>query len=74
MAAGEVVAKWVLGLVWVFSFRYIWVGVVWALLGRTGDGVRGGTCVFIFVVYRIVSMIILGVGRDFFGGRVSDGS
>ena len=50
MAVGEVVVKCVLGFVWVLSFRYVWVGVVWVLPRWAGDDARGSTCVFNFVV------------------------
>jgi len=62
-----------LGLIGVFTFGVIRVGVVGVLSGRGWDGIRGGSCVFVFLVglYRVYDG--LGIGCYLIGGRVADG-
>ena len=57
----------------VFTFGVIRVGVVGVLPRRSWDGIRAGSCVFVFVVglYRVNDG--LGVGCYLIGGRVVDG-
>ncbi len=62
-----------MGLIGVFTFGVIRVGVAGFLPRRGWDGIRGGSCVFVFVVglYRVNDG--LGVGCYLVGDRVVDG-
>ncbi len=60
-------------MIGVLTFRFIRIRVVGVSPGWNTDGVRGGSCVFVFIVGLYCDDDDLGDGCDFFGNRVADG-
>ena len=61
-----------MGLIGVFKFGVIGVWVVGVFPVRSRDGIKGGSCVFSFVVGLYCVNAGLGVGYHLIGGRVVD--